>query len=88
MSIYGGCDFRVCPTASAVRPGTISLDERLFGHIIPKPMLKVFFSLKKNYPTREMHSGGGVTINTAKSGQKVMKMVDFSLSNHEKYFIE
>jgi hypothetical protein len=34
-----------------------------------------------------VHSWGGVATNTAKSGQKVMKMVDFSPIHHKKYFV-
>jgi hypothetical protein len=35
---------------------------------------------------RVVHSWGGVATNTAKSGQKVMKVVDFSPIHHNKYF--
>ena len=53
--------------------------KRLFGHIIPKPVCKLF-SLKKNSPTylEWCIQGGGVATYTANSGRKVMKMVDFS----------
>jgi hypothetical protein len=33
-----------------------------------------------------VHSWGGVATNTAKSGQNVMKMVEFSPIHHQKYF--
>jgi hypothetical protein len=40
---------------------------------------------ERPFSPRVVHSGGDVATNTAKSAQKVMKMVDFSPIHHAKY---
>ena len=50
-------------------------------------MQATWLEKKLPYILRVVNSEGGVATCTAKSGQKVMKMVDFSPIFHEKYVV-